>query len=244
MKSTFVGLTIAVLTAGVLSGPSPALAGWVMTETSGDETLVSQGKMKSVWDNGYMILDAQTQKIHFIDDERKVQAAGTVDEVCASLTQMIDSLMAGIPDDQKEMMKQMMGGTGTRPEVVEKGSGGKVAGFETTRYEVLVDGEVYEEIWLAKDESLKKECQSLMEMLGRLTSCIAKVNFMADIPIPESSPDYLALFKKGVIVKSVEHGDEGVNTTLLSPRDVPASTFSIPSDYETVPFSSIWGEDM
>ena len=169
-------------------------------------------------------------------------AGGTIDELCKSVEQMVESMMADIPAEQREMMKQMMSDAAAETKVVKKGLGGKIAGFETTRYEVLLGGELYEEIWLTEDESLKKECQGLMQMLVEFSSCMASASTMG-APSPESSADYLKLFETGVIVKSVEHGDEGegVNTTVISERDVPRSAFSLPSGYKKVPVSKIWG---
>jgi len=242
MKFRVVALIVICVAAAIVFGASTANAGWVLTDSNGDETIISKGKMKSAWENGAIIFDAGTSEIHFIDDRRKTLASGTVDELCEGVEHMVESMMADIPAEQLEMMKRMMGDATAETEVVGKGSGGKIAGFETTRYEVLQGGELYEEIWLTEDESLKKECQELMQMLMKFSSCISSASAMG-APSPESSPEYLKLFEKGVIVKSVEHGDEGegVNTVVISGRDVPPSAFSLPDGYKKAPLSEIWG---
>jgi hypothetical protein len=242
MKYRVVALIAVLVAANVVFGVSAASAGWVLTESNGDETIISQGKMKSAWENGAIIFDSGTKEIHFLDDRRKIMASGTIDELCDGITQMVESMMADVPAEQREMMKRMMGGAAEKTEVVAKGPGGKIAGFETTRYEVTQGGELYEELWLSEDESLKKECRGLMQMLMKFSSCMASAG-ATGAPSPESSPDYLKLFETGVLVKSVEHGDEGegVNTTVISGRDVPASAFSLPDGYKKVPLLEIWG---
>ena len=241
MRHNIVTFIVICVAATAMLGASVADAGWVLTDSNGDETVISQGKMKTVWENGSVIFDASTSEVHFIDDRRKIIASGTLDELCEGVAQMMESMMASIPEEQREMMKQMMGGSAGETAVAEKGPGGKIAGFETTRYEVSLDGELYEELWLTKSESLKKECQGLMQMLMKFSSCLSSVSPMEQ-PSPESSPGYMKLFETAVLVRSVQHGgeDEADNTTVISARDVPASAFSLPAGYEEAPLSEIW----
>ena len=222
---------------------SAANAGWALVESNGDETVISKGMMKSVWENGSVIFDSSKEKIYFIDDRRKTLAEGTVDELCDGITGMMESMMASIPEEQRAMMKQMMGGAGGETSVVKTGPGEKIAGFDTTRYEVSHGGEPYETLWLTDDASLKKEFMGLMLMLMKFSSCTSDASGMGAAS-PESSPEYLKLFESGMIVKSIEHGGAGEAsyTSVISPRDVPASAFKIPTDYKKVPLSAIWGE--
>jgi hypothetical protein len=235
-------LTAICFAASMMLAAPTADAGWVLTESNGDETLISSGKMRSAWENGSIIFDSATEGICFIDERRKIMAEGTVDDLCEGLNKMMESMMADIPEEQREMMKKMMGGAAGETAVTKKGPGEKIAGFDTTRYEVSQGGEPYETLWLTDDESLKKDFQGLMPMLTKFSACMAAVGGMGDAS-PESSPAYLKLFETGMIVKSVEHGGEGEasSTTVISPQDVPDSAFDIPDGYEEVPLSTIWG---
>lgn len=222
---------------------STADAGWALTESNGDETVISNGKMRSAWENGSVIFDASTDKIYFIDDRRKILAEGTVDELCDGLNQMMATMMADIPEEQREMMKQMMENATGEVSVVEKGPGEKIAGFETTRYEVLQGGNPYETLWLTNNESLNNECHELMQMLMRFSACTSAAGGMG-AATPESAPAYLELFDSGMVVKSTEHGGEGEasHTTVIAPKEVPDSEFTVPDGYEKVPLSTMWGE--
>ena len=232
-----------LLAAFMLFAVSVASAGWVLTETNGDETVISRGKMKSSWENGRVLFDSDTQTIHFIDERRKIMAEGTVDELCEGITAMMESMMEGIPEEQREMMKQMMNKADGETSVVKKGPGGKIAGFETTRYEISQGGKPYETLWITDDDALRKEFKTLMPMIMKFSSCTSAASGMGAAS-PESSPAYIELFESGMIVKSIEHGGEGEagSTSIISPRDVPASAFEVPSDFETVPLSTIWGQ--
>ena len=239
-----VSRTTAILFVAVMMFAAPtANAGWVLADSSGDETMISKGRMKSSWENGSIIFDSGTATVHFIDDRRKIIAEGTVDELCDGITGMMETMMADIPEEQRAMMKQMMGGAAGETSVVEKGPGEKIAGFATTRYEITQGGEPYETLWLTNDKSLRKEFMDLMPMLMKFSACTSAASGMG-VASPESSPEYLKLFESGMIVKSIEHGGEGEesSTSVISPRDIPASAFEIPADYEKAPLSAIWGE--
>ncbi len=236
--TTIVLLSLLALVAAL--APS-AHAGWVFTESNGDETLISQGKMKTSWENGSLIFDGEKNLLHFIDDRRQLIASGTIDELCEGMNQMMESMFEDIPPEQREMMKKMMQGETGESEVVDKGSGGKIAGFATTRYEVLQDGELREEIWTTDDASLRKEVQGVIKALMKFSSCFDQTGFAGESSY-ESSPEYLAIFDRGVPVKIVEHGvaDEAPNTSQLSPREIPDATFALPTGYQTVPMSELW----
>lgn len=223
-------------------------AGWLISEADGQETFISKGKMKSDWDNGSVIIDAGKNELYFIDDGREMIASGNVDEICSEMKQMIESMMANIPAEQREMMKKMMGG-GKEPkvEVVKKESGGKVAGFETTRYEVMSDGNLYEELWLTEDKALMKDCATLMKMMGKFASCMQSMSAMGASASPEASPEYAKIYELGVIVKSVSHSENetGLDTEIISftEKDVPDEIFALPDGYKRVSFQTLWGMD-
>jgi hypothetical protein len=230
----------------IIASASVATAGWVISDADGQETVISKGKMKSDWDGGAVIVDAEKNQVHFIDDSRKMIASGTVDEICSGMKQMVESMMANVPAEQREMMKQMMGDAkAPKVEIVKKGAGGKVAGFETTQYEVMSDGEVYEELWLAADEALMKDCEAVMKMMGRFTSCMEAISSMGSPASPEASPEYAKIFELGVVVKSVSHEegetDDRTEITTITEKDVSDSVFTLPDGYKLVSFETMWG---
>jgi len=223
---------------------SAAHAGWVLKGSS-EQSIISKGKMKSSWQTGAMILDGNANKIYFIDDGRKMMASGTVEDLCTGMEQMIEStmksMMKDVPAEQREMMQKMMGG-GEPPEVelVKKGDGGDVAGFKTVHYQVMANGELHEDLWLSNDKALMGDCQPLMKMIGEFTRCMSTMSSMGSGPGPEASPEYARLFELGMMVKSVDHGDDD-ETMMIAPRDVADSEFTLPEGYQSVPFSKLFG---
>ena len=162
---------------------STANAGWVLTDAEGEETLISQGKLRSSSKGGSMILDATKDQAYFVDDKRKLIASGTVQEFCTGMTEMRAAMLENIPPEQRQMMEQMMAST-PDVEIVNKGAGGKIAGFETTKYDVMVDGQLHEELWLSGDKALLKDCGAVMKMMGEFLSCMSTMSAMGGDPSP------------------------------------------------------------
>jgi len=242
-----VPIVVSVAAAIVVTTVLAAHAGWALKSNDGEDTVISKGKMKSSWENGAVIFIADEDKIYVVDDGRKMIASGTVDEFCIEMKQGIEKMMEQIPAEQREAMKQMMGG-GEPPkvEIVEKGKGERVSGFDTKRYDVMADGELYEEVWIAQDKALVKECMPVMKMVGRFISCMGAIASMGAPTPPEASQEYLKLFDLGMMVKSVGHSDEKVSGASLDfaeieKKDVPDGDFALPAGYKEVSFATVWG---
>lgn len=244
MKQLFV--VIGAVVALALAAAGAAQAGWVVTEADGGESLISKGRMRGSWDTGTTILDANSSKIVVIDDVRRIYASGTVDELCAQIKSSVETMMGDMPPEQKEMVQKMMGREkAPAVTIVDKGDGEKVGGFATKRYDVLADGELYEQLWVANDAALVAECKPVMIMLARFSQCIASVNPMGGASDPEATPAYAGIFELGVIVRSLGAGEseEGITPeeTTIQKRDVPESTFKVPDGYRAVSFADVLG---
>lgn len=230
----------------MLAATGTAQAGWVLIEADGSEALISKGRMRGSWDIGTSIFDANSSKIVIIDDMRRTYASGTVDELCAQIKSSVESMMGDMPAEQKEMVQQMMGHENApEVEIVDKGAGERISGFATKCYDVLANGELYEQLWIADDGELVAECQPVMMMLARFSQCMASANPMAGASDPEATPEYAGIFELGVIVRSVGAGEleEGIapEETTIEKRDVPDSTFKVPDGYRAVSFADVLG---
>lgn len=238
-------VAIAVI-ALVLATTGAAHAGWVHIDADGSESLISKGRMSGSWDIGTSILDANTSKIVIIDDMRRTYASGTIDELCAQIKSSVESMMGDMPAEQKEMVQRMMGHENA-PEVkiVAKGDGEKISGFATKRYDVLANGELYEQLWIANDDELVAECKPVMLLLARFSQCMASANPMGGASDPEATPEYAGIVELGVIVRSVGAGEleEGIapEEATIERRDVPESAFKVPDGYRAVSFASVFG---
>lgn len=242
---------VVVLLLAICTAISQVHAGWVMKEANGDETFVSDGKMKSGWQAGGMILNGNTGTLIMYDDQKKMYTEGPVDEFCQFATSMFEQMMENIPPEQREMMKQMMGGSGdsSPPEVVvtKKGEGEKIVGFSTDKYEVVVNGDLYEEVWIATDKGLSEDFRPLMGFIADVTACIGSIGMIGDIT-PEATDEYAELFKAGVMLKIISHEDgsedKGMDVTSLEKKDVPKSVFEAPDGYRKVEYSELMNVEM
>lgn len=230
----------------LLAGASVAQAGWVLVEADGSESLISKGRMSGSWDTGTAILDAGNSKIVIIDEMRRIYASGTVDELCDQITSSVEGMMGDMPEEQKEMIKRMMASEKAPVvTIVEKGDGEKISGFATKRYDILANGELYEQLWLADDAALVAECKPVMMMLARFSQCMASANPMGGASDPEATPEYAGIFELGVIVRSVSAGEleEGIapEEATIEKRDVPESAFKVPDGYRAVSFADVFG---
>jgi hypothetical protein len=238
-------LILGILASAVtLTTVAPAYAGWAIKDADGTETLISKGRMKGEWETGIMILNADGETMTMVDTEKNVFATGNIDELCAQIKTMVDKMMADIPAEQRAMMEQMMSKQET-PEVtiVEKGSGGKVSGFDTKHYAVHANGEPYEEVWLADDAALVSECKPVMLMLAKFSQCMASVNPMAGSS-PEASPEYAKLYDMGMVVQANSVGGKKEGSKQIESvekRDVPEDTFAVPKGCKEVSFTEMFG---
>ncbi len=222
----------------------PAVAGVVMVDQNGDETLISTGRLKNTSEGMAWIVDGPRNQMIFINAAQKVYASGTPEEYCTSISAMFDRMMKGVPEEQRKMMEQMMnkGKDGAHQDVavVRSGDGGSIAGYKTVKYRVLVDGEVYKEIWLASDAALMQEYKPLIPALKKFDACTAGMKMG---PSPESTPEYQKLWEAGFELKSVSY-DQGspepeTDVVQLEKKAIPESEFRAPEGYRQVSFAEL-----
>ena len=230
----------------VLAAAGAAHAGWVLVDADGNESLISKGRMRGSWDGGASILDAGSSKIVIIDDMRRTYASGTVDELCDQITSSVEAMMGDMPEEQKEMVKRMMGNNKAPVvTIVKKGDGEKIGGMATRRYDVLADGELYEQLWIADEAALVDECKPVMLLMARFMRCMASANPMGGVSDPEATPEYAGIFEMGVVVRSVRAGEleEGIapEEATIEKRDVPESAFKVPEGYSAISFADVFG---
>jgi hypothetical protein len=238
-------LSCAILVLAVSVAATPALAGWAFTDADGGHAFVSNGRMMTETDQGTMIVSAEGETLTMLDSKRKVYATGNVDEICKQMKSTIDKMMNEVPPEQKAMMEKMMAGNKAEVKIIDKGSGGKVSGFDTHHYEVHINGNPHEELWISDSAELVEECRPAMMVLVEFGRCMSALNPMMAGSNPMSSDEYIALYESGMTVKSVLKGENrgggGLEITSVEKRDVPESAFSIPEGYEQVSFEQMFG---
>jgi len=226
-----------------------AHAGWVMIDQNGDKTLISNGKLKGTSEGVSWIFIAPTREMIFIHDTQNIYWRGTVDEYCQGSTAMFEQMMKSMPEAQRQMMEQMMakGGqsAGHKVDVIKDGKGETIAGLKTMKYNVMMDGELFEEVWLTTDASLMKAYKPLVPMLQKFNSCIAGMEMEFT---PERSAEYQKLWETGFQLKSVRYasGDPETETDVveMEKADIPDKEFDVPTGYRQRSFTEIMQSQM
>ena len=227
----------------------PADAGWVMLEQNGDKTLISNGKLKGASAGVSSIFNGPKNEIIFIHDGQNIYWRGTVDDYCSSLVTMFEQMMKGMPEEQRKMTEQMMAKGNQSPDhkvtVVKDGNGETIAGLKTMKYRVMVDGELFEEVWLTTNASLMRDYEPLAPLLQKFSSCLGSMNMEFT---PEKSADYQKLWEAGYQLKAVRYelGSPKTETDVvkIEKADIPDQEFEIPAGYQQRSFAEMMQSQM
>jgi len=169
----------AVAAVGALFGAVALLAavaadaGWIVVDDNGDQTLIWQGRLKMSprrAEDTSMVLDLARGRMWIADSGRRLYREGTVEEYCeaargamaAARRQLAEDLKS-LPPAQREQMEQMTKSTtpsaGPTPHVTIERTGDTetIAGLPTSKYRVLANDRLHEELWLTSDAGLTRE---------------------------------------------------------------------------------------
>jgi len=210
MKTTPVRLIALLVLSIACLEAATAQNGWRIVDQGGEITFISKGRLKQAWGEDALIMDGVKNRILFLSTEKKAFASGTPDQYCALMKEMQDELIAKLPPDQREAVTARKGQKegGTQPTVVVKyqGAGQKVSGLATDKYAVMVDGKLYEEVWLATDADFLKHFKPLVGIFRSFSECVGSMAMRDEV---ESAKEYLDLYEKGIEVKARRAGAGG-----------------------------------
>ncbi len=220
---------------------------WVMTDADYTVTYIGDGWFKSIdgseEEDITFMFNHSKDIIIMIDDANERYAKGSGDDYCNAMKAMRDEMNKQIPPEQAKMMQDMIEQQKAKPTPkvsVTKGSGERIAGYQTDKYSIHVDGELFEEKWMSTDPALKDILQiirGIVEFTARTVSCsVPDESFLKGSP--EFSAEYKKLEGSGVELKSVryEFGDPDVDREVVSleKEDIPSSEFEIPDGYSAI----------
>jgi hypothetical protein len=248
--------------AGLLTA-SAAQAGWLIVDDKGDQTLLSRGRLKMAprqADGHSMVLDLIRARLWVADSERRLYWDGTVEEYCqavrgtmAAAEQQMAEQLKHMPPAQREQveqrLKQMGRGGATaaagpppRVTVERTGETETIATLPTRKHRVLVDGKLYEELWLTTDTAFLRELElgRAPDTFGRMFACTPGTGGER----VEASPEYRQLFAQGWPLKAVYHG-EGTGAlralvTRAEQREIPEGDFAPPAGFRQAPLAELF----
>lgn len=226
-KAVFVILLVLIFT------PSLLWAGWIQKDRDGTQTFISDGKLKIIEpdsEGSYLVINYPANQILLVDGNRKAYAAGAIEAYCEMMKKMLAAF--------GEMESAFGGETENAPDSVTVVAAGKdnIAGMAADKYKVLVDGELYEEIWLARDAGIMDELGKRHE---QFMDCLSE----ADDPV-ENTKAYKDLSTKGWELRNIsyEFGEKEYNTNVMEIKkaSIPDSEFVAPGGYKKMKFEEFF----
>lgn len=204
-------------------------------------------------DAARLLYNADTKVLRMVTDSKKRYFdldEKTIDEFAASMAAMrlqMEQQLASIPAEQqamaRDMMKKTMGDMmkeATPPEYLRMSETKTIAGFSSTRYDVLKDGVKTGELWASTDgvlELVAGEMATFLAMqqhLGRFVDTM--LGFVKSLGADISGAFRVDTTVEGFPVRSVELDGDTVTmeTTLTSANREPidAALFIVPKEYK------------
>ncbi|GBE16157.1 hypothetical protein BMS3Abin14_02237 [bacterium BMS3Abin14] len=222
----------------------PAHAGWVETNQQQEVTYFGNGIVKSVLgpeaEEPEMIMNFDRGTVTLVNHGSRTFTSFRLEKFCDYLKGMFSAyppdMLAGLKQHNESQPK---------PKVSTSriGKGGTIAGFATTKYRVINNGQLNRTVWIAEDARLKKytgaHFSKFMDGAKKMTTC---VDLGMSGEKVDTSPAYFKLMKSGWLMKEElvnEDGMEGSSAPVvkLVEKNLPASTFSVPKGYRKVPLA-------
>ena len=237
-------ITLNILLAILALTALPVQAGWVETNQQEEVTYYGNGIVKSILgpeaEEPEMIMDFAKGTITLVDHGSRTFTSFRFEEFCNYLKRMFSAY----PPNVLAMMKQQ-NESQPKPKVSTSriGKGGTIAGFATTKYRVINNGQLNRTVWIAEDARLKKYNSTYF---GKAMDGIKKMTQCDDIGLSgdtvDTSSAYFKLIKGGWLMKEEvvnedEMGGSSAPVVKLVEKNLPASTFSVPKGYRKVPMS-------
>jgi hypothetical protein len=248
-----ISFSISCLACIFLLNNSAYSQGWVIEESINSITYISDGWIKSLPDEMDEVpmtsmYNPGSGIVLLINESDMTYAKGSADDYCNAMKTIMEEMNMQMPDEQKKMMDDMIAQEKAKPApvvTVEKSSGGSVAGYNTTKYSIKVDGELFEEKWISDDASLNDLIRIMNETMD-MTVAIAGCSVPDEVFLrnaPEFSETYKNIERAGIELKSVSYeygsGESGTDVVSLQKEDLSSDEFEVPGDYSQISFGEL-----
>lgn len=226
---------------------------WIITESNNNVTIVGNGWVKTFPDDMDEVpvttmYNAGKNLIIMINEDDMTYAKGSTEDFCNTMKSTREEMNNQLPADQKKMMEQMIADEKAKsaPKVtIQKSGGESIAGYNTTKYNISVDGELFEEKWISNDASLRDLIQ-ITNQFSDWSFKTAKCSVPDEVFLknaPEFSKEYMDVERAGLELRSVryEYGSAEPETDIVSinREDLSSDEFEIPEDYSEVSFKDL-----
>lgn len=266
-------LSVFVLAVLLLSGPAAAQTGWYLMTDGEDsgvryvrEVLIADGKIKELprgHEGTWVVYDVNRGEIAFVDPAREAYAQATPAAHCRALADQAEGLEDIVQlwsSGQPASTSSGQQAASSSPPVTVRDRGSsktRLQDFEEALYEIRVDNQRYQMIWLTADARLLGELGGMeglaiyVDMAHEFGSCsrellgaAADVNTGTMRAYVESTPAYLDLMRKGWPLSTVWSLDGREVTeivTIVSEWEVRSSDLEPPDSYRKLSLAEFLG---
>jgi hypothetical protein len=247
--------------------PATGYAGWQTTwkntavNQAGDKTntqnasmAIAGGRVRLEQPEIITLIDYNTEQFTLINPTKRLFWSGTVDEYMREMGRNRAQKMSEQFGEagQKQPGKKPDFSTYQPPKVdpaklpplsiSKTGQTETIAGYETEKYQIIADGTLFQEIWVAPlDVSGDLDPARYLAVQRKMSS--AMLGKAADqYNALYLNEEYQKLLAKAFILKIVTHHMAGGferSAVTVEESDVPASTFSVPETYRKVRLSDV-----
>lgn len=261
MRSTF---RKAMLLAAFLSMPVSAWAGWVAewtnvaTKPNGDKAdpqpssmTIAGNQVRLEQPDAITMIDYNTGTFTLMNPQRHSFWSGTVDEYVRQVAHSrADALRSKLVEAGR---KQDIGQVSDAPAKVDPaklppvsiantGISEKIAGYDTVKYDVKVDGDLFQELWVAPvDVSADLDFNRFLAQQRKISAGMAG-RAATQYNAVYASDDYRKLLEKTFVLRIRAHhlgGGFERTATSMKQTEVAPTQFQVPDVYRKVNLSDV-----
>lgn len=229
-----------------------AEAGWEITMRYSDsdgiidyETLKIQDQvLKSSSGEDVFLFNVKSGELIMLNNSNKTYWKGHINQFRQqyqkAMQVFIDQMLENVPPEQKEMYGQMMEGMSeiySDPdpekikaidiEVERAGATTQIAGYNTTKYVIKINGETVEELWLSEELDLSDDLDisAMADLMNEIRPNID------DEMLYEYTDEYLDLWEQGYPMKTIDAEGEVMEVIKVEEKAFDDSEFEIPEAF-------------
>lgn len=263
----------AVLFAALSAVPTVAHAGWVSTwsttavKQNGDRTSaqdasvsIAGGRVRLEQKDVITLIDYNTGRYTVLNPTKDYFWTGTIDEYVREMSVARDTKLTEKHGDKTKVFEEKRAKRKhAQPKayspptvdlaklpplsVTKTGITEKVVGYDTEKYDIHVNGELFQEIWVAPTLDLSGDLNfDTFLVVQRKLSAARRGKSADQYNALYLNADYRKLLEKAFVLKAITHHIAGGferTATSLQPADVPADQFAVPDQYRRVRLSDV-----
>lgn len=203
------------------------------------------------------IIDIQNDRILLLDHNKRTYVETTVEEYLATASQMMREMeqdmkehLSVLPPEQQDTLKKLMKkndlesdkSKSSTLDVKNTQAVATIANKQASKYEVYIDGKLYEEIWIGdrSDYSNEVDFSKISAMMKRFK--VVSTGHSTNLIVNDEQ--YTKLFQKGFPLKTVNYSfNKSVyveEVTDIKTEEVSEEKFRPEPGYEEVPLDSLF----